>query len=121
MESSLGPPVQAKSEKRMECGDESVNTVQGTVTVGEESTGSGLGAGNVLCRTALKLDLHLSFSCLHQDPLFTVKESFSLLFAPHSLQNKRSSAKATAGAMSPFDLQDLAICIWLLGSFASGC
>ncbi len=36
-------------------------------------------------------------------------------------ENKRSSAKATAGAMSPFDLQDLAICIWLLGSFASGC
>ncbi len=35
--------------------------------------------------------------------------------------NKRSSAKATAGVMSPFDLQDLAICIWLLGSFASGC
>ncbi len=35
--------------------------------------------------------------------------------------NKRSSAKATAGAMSPFDLQDLAICISLLGCFASDC
>ncbi len=35
--------------------------------------------------------------------------------------NKRSSAKATAGAMSPFDLQDLAICILLLGCFASDC
>ncbi len=39
----------------------------------------------------------------------------------HWIVNKRSSAKATAGAMSPFILQDLAICIWLLGSFASGC
>ncbi len=39
----------------------------------------------------------------------------------HCTSNKRSSAKATAGAMSPFDLQDLAICIWLQGSFASGC
>ncbi len=35
--------------------------------------------------------------------------------------NKRSSAKATASAMSPFDPQDLAICISLLGCFASDC
>ncbi len=40
---------------------------------------------------------------------------------PTQMENKRSSAKATAGAMSPFDLHDSAICIWLLGSFASGC
>ncbi len=37
------------------------------------------------------------------------------------ISNKKSSAKATAGAMSPFDLQDLAICISLLGCFASDC